>query len=109
MFPHPEDLHRFHQQQHAELIRHHTLLRQARGANPPTHRLREIGLQISTFVLSGRWWTNITGLFTHHNHPDRSATTPLRNAALPIITPPTFPPGSPASALADSAAESTRR
>ena len=61
MFPHPEDLHRLHQQQHAELIRHHTLVRQARAANPPTHRLREIGLQISTFVLSGRWWKGITG------------------------------------------------
>jgi hypothetical protein len=78
MFPHPEDMHRLHQQQHAELIRHHTLVRQARGANPPTHRLREIGLQISTFVLSGRWWKGITALFTHHNHPDRTFTTAVR-------------------------------
>jgi hypothetical protein len=109
MFPHPEDLHRLHQQQHAELIRHHTLLRQARGANPPTHRLREIGLQISTFVLSGRWWKGITALFTHHNHPDRTFTTAGRKGALPAITPSTFPLGSPASALTDSAAESTRR
>jgi hypothetical protein len=109
MFPHPEDLHRLHQQQHAELIRNHTLERQARAAHRPRRRLREIGLHISDFVLSRRWWTGITGLFTPHNHRDRSVTPALRNAALPIITPPPFPLGSPATALADSAAASTRR
>ena len=109
MFPHPEDLHRLHQQQHAEITRNHTLARRARAAHPPTHRLREISLHISGFVLSRRWWKDITGLFALHSHPDRSATTPLRHAALPIITPPTFPLGSPAGALADSAAESSRR
>jgi hypothetical protein len=49
--------------------------------------LREIGLQISTFVLSGRWWKGITALFTHHNHPDRTFTTAVRKGALPAITP----------------------
>ena len=109
MFPHPEDLHRLHQLQHAEIARNHALIRQARAAHPPTHRLREISLHISGFVLSRRWWTNITGLFTHHNHPDRTFTTAVRKGALPAITPSTFPLGSPASALTDSAAESTRR
>ena len=109
MFPHPEDLYRAHQQQHAEMIRNHTLERQARAANRPTHRLREIGLHISGFVLSTRWWKGITALFTRHSHPARTVTTGPRNGALPIIAPPRFPLGSPASALTESAAESTRR
>ena len=105
MFPHPEDLHRLHHQQHAELIRHHTLVRQA---HPPTHRLREIGLHIIGFVVSGRWWKGNTALFSHNNDRVRTVTTTLRNGALPIITPSPVPLGSPANALADSAAESTR-
>jgi hypothetical protein len=105
MFPHPEDLHRLHQQQHAELIRNHTLERQARAALRPRRRLREIGLNVFHFILSRRWWRGITAPLTHHNHRDRSVTTALRNGALPIITPPMFPLGPPATAPS----ESTRR
>jgi hypothetical protein len=82
MFPHPEDLHRMHQLQHAEMIRNHTLERRARAANRPTHRLREIAVHVRTFVLSRRWWKGIVALFTHHGIQDRSITTELRNAAL---------------------------
>jgi len=105
MFPHPEDLYRAQERQHAELIRNHTLERQARAAHPPTHRLREIGCHVGSFVLSGRWWEAITALFTPYSHPDRTGTTALRNGTLPIIAPPTLPLGSPASAPT----ESTRR
>jgi hypothetical protein len=68
MFPHPEDLYRLHQQQHAEMIRSHTRERQARAAHQPSHRLREIGLHVSGFVPSRRWWKGITSLFNRHNH-----------------------------------------
>ena len=105
MLPHPQDLHRMHQRQHAELIRNHTLERQARAAHRPRRRLRENGLNVIGFVLSRRWWSGITALFTHHNHRNRTVTTALRNGALPIITPSTFPLGSPAIAPS----ESTRR
>lgn len=105
MFPHPEDLHRLHKQQHAELIRNHMLERQARAAHRPRRRLHEIGLNVIHFILARRWWRGITAPFTHHNHRDRTVTTALRNGALPIITPPTFPLGPPTTAPS----ESTRR
>jgi hypothetical protein len=109
MFPHPEDLYRAHQLQHTEMIRNHTLERQARAANRPTHRLREIGLHHSGFVLARHWWKGITALFTRHSQRAGTVTTALRNGALPVIAPPRFPLGSSVSALTDSAAESTRR
>jgi hypothetical protein len=87
------------------LIRNHTLERQVRAAQRQRRRLSEIGLNVIRFVLSRRWWRGITALFTHHNHRDRTVTTALRNGALPIITPSTFPLGPPATALS----ESTRR
>jgi hypothetical protein len=87
MFPHPEDLHRAHQLQHAEMIRNHTLERQARAAHRPTHRLREIGLHVSGFVRSSRWWKGVTALFTRHSHQAGTGTTALRDGALPTITP----------------------
>ena len=95
MFPHPEDLYRAHQQQHAEMIRNHTLERQTSAARRPRHGLHEIGLHVCGFVLSSRWWKGILALFTRHNHRAGTVTTALRNDALPIITPPRFPSAHP--------------
>jgi len=96
MFPHPEDLYRAHRLQHAEMIRNHTLERQARAAHRPTHRLREISLHVGGFVRSRRWWRGITSLFTGHGHRAGTVTTAPPNGALPIVTPPGFALGSPA-------------
>ena len=73
MFPHPEDLHRAHQFQHANLIRTRERERRARAAGRAAHSLREIVLQLSTFLRSRRWWKSITALFARTTSTVRSA------------------------------------
>ena len=95
MFPHPEYLYRYQQQQHAELIRNRALERQARAIHPPTHRVREIALYVGGLVSPRRWWNGITALFNRHSHPAGPPTTTLNNGGPPIITSPAPPLGTP--------------
>ena len=103
MFPHPEDLHRAHQRQHAEMMRNCALERQAREARHGhlrTRRPHEIYASVSRFVGSRRWWKVIAALFTRHSNPAGAgaAATPA-----PIPTQPVSPAGSSAGAFSEPA------
>ena len=103
MFPHPEDLHRAHQRQHAEMMRNHARERQARQARDGyrrTRRFRETAVSVGRFVASGHWWKVITALFTGHNHPTGAGATA---APPPIPTQPASPLGSAAGAFREPA------
>jgi hypothetical protein len=77
MFIHPEDLHRLHQLEHAEMIRNHSQERQARAARRSTRSLREIGRHIGGFVHPRRWWNGIGALFASRGRQDGTGTTAL--------------------------------
>ena len=107
MFPHPEDLHRAHQLQHAEMIKNHARERQARAAHRPTRRRRGTGLFISVLVMPWHWWKGIVTRFTRRNIQTGTVTTALHNGTLPVITRCPIPLGTAGSSLAEPAPGTT--